>query len=118
MASATLAVVEIVPDELLEVFELSGRDEDGGVGGVVAMADVAEFDALVLAREALEREINVRKLWNSTWMPKPPSVSSGSVAASSAAARTSPSWALRVAACSPRFRVGTARPPPPPRRAR
>ena len=60
-ASAILAVVEIVPDESLEVFELSGRDEDSGVGGVVAMADVAQLDALALAREALEREIDVRE---------------------------------------------------------
>ena len=51
--------VEIIPDESLAIVEFPGRDEDGGVGDVVAVADVTQFDALFLAREALEGEVDV-----------------------------------------------------------
>ena len=38
---AVLATVEIMPDKSLEMFELPSRHEDGGVGNVVAVTDVA-----------------------------------------------------------------------------
>ena len=64
VASATGAVTflcQIVPDETLEVGELSIGYENGGAGSIFFMADVQQLDARTLPRQTLEGELDFGK---------------------------------------------------------